>query len=179
MHKKHTIKRLINFTLAMVVVLSVFAAALPQSAQAAVCEEEYIVKPGETIGKIAKKYDTTINRLAKTNNLTSPYALTAGQTICIPDTSPASANATWTPTYTNANITIEGSAFKKSWPLILKVRENDTSDWYKLGKFTSDKNGVVDESFKTPKDLLSKPSVMVCVKDAGTDALTCKKVFRQ
>lgn len=175
--------RFATLTLCILVALSVLAAALPQPAQAAaspaVCAKTHVVKEGETIRRIANTYSMSVYRLAKANNLSSPYPLTAGQSLCIPEDPKLSSNFKWTATYTNDKVRIDGTGFKKQYPFVVRVRENDTSAWYKLGSAQSDRDGELSVSFNTPKDLQKKASIRVCLKDAGTDALVCKQVYRR
>lgn len=44
----------------------------------------YTIKRGDTLGKIAKKYNTTVNELAKINNIKDPNKIYAGKTLKIP-----------------------------------------------------------------------------------------------
>ena len=46
--------------------------------------EVYIVKSGDTLSKIASKYDTTYQELAKYNNIANPNIIKVGQEIIIP-----------------------------------------------------------------------------------------------
>lgn len=183
MHTERTLKRLFHAAFAVVAVLAILAAAVPAPAQAAfpaaTCDETYVVKAGETIYRIARKYGMTANRLAKTNNLEAPYTLTAGQTLCIPDVAPVNTNASWTATYTEGNVKIVGSGFKKDYPFIVRVRENDTATWYKLGRFSTDDDGEISETFKLPKAVAKLTALNVCLKSAVNDSLVCKRVFRR
>ena len=170
--------RLIGF----LVVLALVAALVPQPAQAAAsytCDKDYTVKAGESIYRIAREHKVTVYRLARANNLERPYKITTGDVLCIPNEPKASSSYTWSATYTNNKIEITGSSFKKTHPVIFKVRLNDSSPWVKLGKAVSDKNGKLDKDFKTPKDVMDKASIMVCLKDAVTDYLDCKLVWRR
>jgi hypothetical protein len=183
MHNKSLVYRIASLSLCIVVALSLVAAALPQPAQAASqaasCAKTHVVKDGETIYRIARTYSVSVGRLAKANDLESPYHLTAGESLCIPNTASSSVNAKWTATFTNGQIKVTGTGFKKDRPFVVRVRENDTSAWYKLGSIETDDDGELSETVKVHKDLLKKPSLMVCLKDAVTDGLQCKQVFRQ
>jgi LysM repeat protein len=46
--------------------------------------EKHRVKPGESLGSIAKKYHITVNQLMKLNKIKNPRALRPGQTLRIP-----------------------------------------------------------------------------------------------
>lgn len=75
----------------------------------------YTVVKGDTLSAIAKKYNTTYQKLAEYNGITNPNVISVGQKIKIPST--GSATSTWTPAvgdvvnftgtthYANANAT--------------------------------------------------------------------------
>ena len=44
----------------------------------------YQVKRGDTLGRVAKRFRTTVAALATLNNLRAPYLIRAGQTLVIP-----------------------------------------------------------------------------------------------
>ncbi len=44
----------------------------------------YIIKPGDTLYHIARKYDTTVHKIATANPSINPYNLTIGQKIVVP-----------------------------------------------------------------------------------------------
>ena len=58
---------------------------------------EVLVKPGDTLGELAERYGTTVERLMQLNGLRSPQDLWAGSRIQVPGASapsrPASASA--------------------------------------------------------------------------------------
>lgn len=47
-------------------------------------EDTYTVKPGDTLGAIAKRYSVTVKELAQRNNIDDPRRLRAGQVLVIP-----------------------------------------------------------------------------------------------
>jgi LysM repeat protein len=49
-----------------------------------VLEPDYTVQPGDTLGSIASRFNTTVNRIQALNNLASANALTVGQKLVIP-----------------------------------------------------------------------------------------------
>ncbi len=76
-------------------ILQVDSASAPQQ-EAGDDDEGYVhvVKPGETLFGIAKRYSIPLNELAKANNITNPGALRTGQRLRIPDVAkPDSADA--------------------------------------------------------------------------------------
>ncbi len=50
--------------------------------------ETYTIKPGDWLSKIAQRYGTTVEELAKANNIPNPDALEVGQVITIPQATP-------------------------------------------------------------------------------------------
>ena len=49
----------------------------------------YTVKSGETLGEIAERYNTSVNRLMQLNGISDPTALQAGSRIVVPGATPA------------------------------------------------------------------------------------------
>jgi LysM repeat protein len=182
MQMKRSISHLAHWTLIGVLMLSFLAAAVPQPVLAAspnaVCDKTHVVQGGETIYKIAKTYSISVNRLAVTNNIEKPYTLTVGQSLCIPGRATGAALAVWTATYSNNKVTITGSSFKKEYLFIVRVRENDTTAYYKLGQVKTSKAGELKESISVPKELQQATALNICLKDAFTDVLVCKRAFR-
>ena len=160
--------------------VSLLAGAFPSSALAAdaTCAKTHTVKAGESIYRISKDEDVPVNRIANANNLEAPYKLVVGQKLCIPGTPEASSNFKWTPTYDGNQVTVTGTNFKKTYPFFVKVRENDTSKFSKLGKAVTAKDGTMDFKKKVPSSLTDLPKVTVCLKDGRTNFLTCKLVYK-
>ena len=175
-------KKILHVTFALLVAFALLAASLPRPAQAAtsaVCKETITVKEGDTVNKLAKKYETTINKIARANNLEKPYVLTVGQTLCIPGERQPSSKYTWSAVLKNGQVTLSGEKFKKQHPFHVKVREDFSKPWFKLGKVTADKNGELEKKFTLPKSISNASSLYVCLKDGVTDYLDCKRVFKQ
>jgi LysM repeat protein len=59
--------------------------ASPNPAPAPTSDTVYIVKSGDTLSKIAAKYNTTYQKLAKYNNISNPNVISVGQKIKIPE----------------------------------------------------------------------------------------------
>lgn len=181
----HPSTRWLQISVSLLLILAVFTAMLPQPARAAAsepnstCAKTHTVKEGETLRRIARDHNVILNRLAKANNLTRPYNLTVGQVLCIPADPTVTGAGKFSVTFSNGKVRLEGTGFKKTYPFVVRVRENDTSKWFKLGTTQSDKNGKLSVSFNAPKELLNKASIIVCLKDGVTDGLVCKKVYRQ
>jgi LysM repeat protein len=175
-------KKIFHISIAVLVAFALLAAALPRPAQAAVnavCEKTITVQAEDTINKLAKKYETTVNKIARANDLEKPYVLTVGQSLCIPAERQPSSSYTWSAVLKNGEVTVSGEKFKKQHPFHIKVREDFDSPWYKLGKVTANKTGELDKEFKLPKAVVKANVLYVCLKDGVTDYLDCKRVFKQ
>jgi hypothetical protein len=182
MFVRSSIQRFAQVALAVMIAVAILAAALPRPAQAAVnatCEETITIKEGDTIYNLSKKYEVSVNKLARANDLEKPYTLTVGQKFCIPKVPAPSSDYKWNAVFKNGQIALAGEKFKKSHPFNVKVREVDQSTWYKLGKVVTDKNGKLAKTYKLPKDLTNVPALYVCLKDGVTDYLDCKRVVKQ
>lgn len=183
MHNKPLIHRIVTWLLSVTLIVSFLIFALPDPVQArdlqANCKKSYVVKPGESIYRIARNNEISVYRLAKANGLERPFSLSAGQALCIPAVPKPSSNFSWNATYSSDQIKITGTDFKKQHPFYIKVRENDLSRWYKLGNARSNRYGEMTVKLNMPKDLLKKYFLTVCLKDGITDYLYCKRVIKQ
>jgi hypothetical protein len=173
----------VSLLLATVLVVPLLLAVFSSPAQAATdpyCSEFYKVKSGENLREIAEKFDVTLNRLARANEVPKTYRPTAGEELCIPALVAFTSSTSWFATYDGTKITLEGSGFKKNYPMVLRSRLNDTERLITIARgISSDKSGELERSFKVPKDLVDKVSIIVCLKDGVTDGLTCKLVWRR
>jgi LysM repeat protein len=170
--------------LGILLALAVLAGMLPRPAMAAVtepfaaCDKTHTVKNSETIYRIARTYNVPVNRLAKANNLVYPYKISDGMVLCIPAEPKVTGAGKFTVSFKGEVIKIDGSGFKKQYTFFVRVRENDTSKWYKIGAVRSDRNGNLLVTLDVPKQLQNKPALNVCLKDGVTDGLVCKRVYR-
>ena len=181
MNTQNLAKNAFHLLLSSLIALSFVAAVLPATpalAADATCAETHTVKAGETIYRIAKDYDLTVNRLAKTNELVKPYTLTVGDVLCIPGTPDKSSNYSWTPTYNGSQVKITGSNFKKQYAFFVKARQDDTTPLKKLGKTVTSKTGTMDTKFSVPSNMRNLPNIKVCLKDGQTNFLDCRLVWR-
>ncbi|QOR46449.1 lytic transglycosylase domain-containing protein [Trueperella pecoris] len=66
------------------------AAPAPVAAPASsAASEVYVVKPGDTLGKIARAYKTTVAKLAADNAIANPNRISVGQRLTVGSTAPA------------------------------------------------------------------------------------------
>ncbi len=80
---------------------------------------QHKVKRGETLGKIAKKYRTTVSVIAELNNMSPRKTIRTGQYLTVPITTAGSAKSSYT--YSSKSPT----ASNNSSYFIYKVRRND------------------------------------------------------
>jgi membrane-bound lytic murein transglycosylase D len=79
----------------------------------------YVVKPGDTLSSIARRYDLDVSTLAKSNDIRSPYALSVGQRLMIP----ADKNST------RVVYTVKAGNSLADIAEIFSVRDDDIADW--------------------------------------------------
>lgn len=82
----------------------------------------YVVRAGDTLSSIARRYDLEVGTLAKSNDIRSPYTLSVGQRLLIP----ADKNATRVVYTVKAGNSLEDIAE------IFSVRDDDIMDWNDL-----------------------------------------------
>ena len=54
----------------------------------------YTIQAGDNLSKIAKAHNTTVEKLAKLNNITDPNRITAGDTLIFEEPKPAVSHTT-------------------------------------------------------------------------------------
>jgi membrane-bound lytic murein transglycosylase D len=79
----------------------------------------YVVKPGDTLSSIARRYDLEVGTLAKSNDIRSPYTLSVGQRLMIP----ADKNST------RVVYTVKSGNSLEDIAQIFSVRDDDIVDW--------------------------------------------------
>ena len=90
-------------------------------------EINYIVKKGDTLTKIASKYNTTYNKLATYNNISNPNKIYIGQIIKIPNS--------------NSNNNINPTAYVvKKGDTLTKIASKYNTDWKKI--YSKNKNKI-------------------------------------
>lgn len=88
-----TLRRIVP-VVSVVVLLLLLALPMAASAEtetvpsAAWCSAWYVIKPGDTLNKIAARYGTTASYLAKLNGIPNPDFIRSGRTICVKGTPP-------------------------------------------------------------------------------------------
>ena len=174
-----------GIALTVLMALSMVAAALPQLALAAAgltvtCAYQYTVKKSDTKSTIADAYGLKWWEIAKANNLPANPKPQVGQTLCIPSKNWA-ANAykgTMTASATGKNLIVTMSGFdtRNFWNVRVKDPSGGVSDYFKVGRIVAPEKGSVTGIYKLPQDLLKTPNLTVCVTNAPSSKVICKKI---
>jgi len=180
--------------LSLVLLLALAAAALPGDALAAGvlaeknpdCAYKYSVRIGDTLNKIADKYDMKWTDLVRANHMLEPYAVYVGQSLCIPDLENIvkKGNQAKEGQSVAANFLVwrNGdtlSVYTLNFPkenFVVKVRDGSYQDkgFDKIGLLRAPKGGQVTETFQLPERFNKLSYVTVCLKNQTTDAVTCR-----
>jgi len=180
--KARAITRLISILLA----LAFLAGALPQPVLAATCGKTYTVKSGDTLSGIALLYKLTVAELAAANNLTEPYTIYIGQVLCIPVASTTSSStsssgkASFSLALDGRFLVITTSNFPKRNLYYVRV----STGRFRQGPVISTVGRLMVRNkpgnvyiYKLPKELTDASYLMVCLKNAVTDANTCRSLY--
>jgi LysM repeat protein len=176
-----SIALLICFTLILTMLLTVF----PQSQAAAVaCAYKHKVQQGETLTYIANLYGISWTLIADANKLTAPYSVTPGMVLCIPE---AKQNPKVTPNSKKGakpvlqvssglnEVLVSVENFPKRTSYYVRVYPADRPVSYRLGVFTTNKEGDFTDWFKLPAYVRRTSTMTLCVKNAWNDAASCLK----
>ena len=171
--------------LSAILILALLVSALPRPASAAVvCKFEHTVEAGDTIQYLANLYNVDWTEIAEANDLLPPYTITVGQELCIPGgTAPAATQTAKddknppafdvVPSISHVYVSVENFAPKTSYYVRIFPRSADVS--YKIGVFTTNKEGDFADWFKIPGFVPRSAKMGVCVKNAWTDSVSCVK----
>ena len=150
------------------------------SAKSDSCKTTYSVKPGDTIYKIAKALRVPFRRLIVDNKLQPPYQLTTGQKLCISDKPQVNKNVQWTANYDGKTVVATGSGFEPSTPFLVKVKgQTHKPIFTTLGSTTTSSSGNLYAWYPVGADLEGQPAVKICLKQAQSSYITCKKVYKR
>jgi len=171
--------------LSAILILTMLVSALPQMPAAAVtCKFKHTVEAGDTIHYLAQLYSVTWEEIAEANDLLPPYTITVGQVLCIPGGSePAGTTKkdddgkeptlVVEPSLAHVFVSVENFQPKTSYYVRIFPRTQEVS--YRIGVFTTNKEGDFEDWFKIPAFVPRSPTMGVCVKNAWTDAVSCVK----
>lgn len=182
-------------TLLVIAILAAMLPAAPVSAQSN-CSKTHSVVSGETLSSIAAKYNISYLDLAQANDLKDPYTLYIGQSLCIPGTAAATAtsgssssSSTSTASASNSKdpnfvidiegkfLTVSTGNFPTQSSFFVRASEDrfPNMKWDKLGSIRTKKSGDVVRTFLLPRDLRDSSLLTICVKNATTDDVLCKR----
>ncbi len=176
--------------MSLVLLISLLISAVPQmQASAVTCKYKHTVAAGETLMVIGFLYTVDYLDIAKANNIQPPYAITAGQVLCIPSgTAPeGGASGTQTPnnnkktkasldiTINMGHVLVTVKSFTPRTPYYVRMYARNNGVSYRIGNFTTDKNGNWEGWIKIPLELPRERQMTVCVKNTWTDAVSCAR----
>lgn len=173
--------RLLTLTLALALLL---AATLPASpAQAKACRASVSVRSGDTLGKIAQKFNVAVKDLTSSNRLYAPsYSIYVGQKLCIPAEAGALAGI---PAYANAlaadfsarssggSLEIKTSNFPKNNSYYVKISGGGAQN-EKIGLLNTGTGGTKLLKLALEANLAKAAKLTVCLKNNMTDANICR-----
>jgi len=93
--------------------------AVPQQVAAAPCSKTYLAKRGDSWWSIARKSETTLNRVLKLNSAKTSTKILIGDEVCVPSQSTPVATTPDTPKYTQAEVI---QIIRDVWPDDLEER---------------------------------------------------------
>jgi LysM repeat protein len=182
---------------AILIALALIAGTLPLSASAATkCVAYYTVQEGDTTPKISKTFGLKWREIAKANDLELAWKPVPGTNLCIPaegsatsgtsgsgisttTSVPSDSNASFSAQAAGNKITITGAGFKNKQVFNVKVRDagQNSGGWVKVGLFKIPKNTTKTQSYVLPDALRDDLYLQICLKNASTDELICRKVL--
>jgi LysM repeat protein len=189
----HLSAKVLSVFLALALLVSVLPTG---SAAAQTCSNSYVVVAGDTISGIALKYGTTVEAMAAENNLSEPYTLIVGQSLCIP----SSATGTGSTTTTSTTSTTTSTTTKKV-PTISVIRYNNylsiemdnytkNTTYYitldrslrdyggrtRIGRIRTNKEGSGGMYYKLTRGWREEDLLYVCFKNVRNNSASCVQV---
>jgi LysM repeat protein len=180
------LQRAASLALTVLLSLALLAAALPQPAQAATnsnapCVTNYTVVKGDSTTSIARNFGLGWWEIAKANNLTKPYNLKVGQTLCIPPKGWAGQKVAGSMTAFAQGykliITVSGFDMRYIWAVNAKDTTGKVAGNYKVGQMVIPANTKMTQVFLLPTELLNAPYLTVCLKNLTTNDKVCRYII--
>lgn len=177
----------------VMLVLAVLAVTLFQTsaikpASAATCVKYHVVQAGDTLSNLAQTYGLKTEDLASANNLTSPYVIYIGQSLCIPASTTVTTGTTTTtttstskkPTLLILNFTrkvyIQVTNFPKNTTYY--VRAGNRAEWVRIGRLRTNKDGKATDVFNVPAVIDRTSNLDICLKNVLTEVVVCQTILR-
>jgi LysM repeat protein len=181
---KTKITRSITLLICVTIVLTLVLSVFPQSQAAAVtCKYKHKVQQGETLTYISNLYGISWTKIADANNMQPPYTVVPGQVLCIPEGEKTGTTTTTTkgakpvlqvsPSLSQVLVSVEN--FPKKTSYYVRVAPTNSPVSYRLGVFTTNKEGDFTDWFRLPAYARRSPVMTLCVKNVWTDAASCVK----
>ena len=195
--KAATTRRWFASGLALLILLSLLFIGSIQGVAAQSCSTQYKVQSGDTLSSIAVKYGTTVEEIAAANNLTAPYQIFVGQTLCIPAGTSVEATGTVSSTPSSKTgititpsglyvVTVKASKMAKNTPYYVRIysgHTRPTGQGTRLGYLKTDKNGDGTKSYGIPVKFYDNTSkkigkyITICLKNPWNDASHCQAIY--
>jgi len=179
------INRSILVLVSITLILTLVWSAIPQFQAAAVtCKYKHKVVQGETLTYISNLYGISWQKIADANKMLPPYAITPGQVLCIPEgektasstqTSKKGAQPKLDVVSGLNEVLVAVENFPKRTSYYVRVSPSDRPVSYRLGVFTTNKEGDFTGWFKLPLFVRRTSTMTLCVKNVWTDAASCLK----
>ena len=169
-----------SLILAIMVLALIFGLAAPlgQATAADTCTKHHTIEKGETLAKIAAKYETTWRYLAELNNIKDPNLIYAGKVICVatgtatttpkPTTTPGTPSASVpsfdiTRVVADKSITIKTANFPAGYTfnVLWGPTGNQGKDGIKSGTLASGKGGALTATLDIPAQVQGMSRIAV------------------
>lgn len=189
---KHQTMRVVTRLFSVMLVLAVLAVTLFQPsaikpAIAVTCAKYHVVQAGDTLSNLAQTYGVKIEDLASANNLTSPYVIYIGQSLCIPATTTVTTGTTTPTTSTSKKPTllilnftrkvyIQVTNFPKNTTYY--VRAGNREEWVRIGRLRTNKDGKATDVFNVPAVIDRTSNLNICLKNVLTEVVVCQTILR-
>lgn len=184
------------FILAAAVLVFTLAAAAFQPAQAAQvanCKTWYTVNGGDSLIKIAQKFETNWRTIAEINGLEEPYVIRSGQKLCIETTGATTGTIVSTPTATpttgtggtvapsnrvyassvqeDKSVTLRGQNLAKNTRYTVTLSKYGTATHVNsMGSVLTDAAGAFTVTYRIPKNLVDVAKISVAIRSSGDSA---------
>jgi len=180
-HRVGTARKSFGMLLSIFLILTILASLLPQSpAAAVVCKYKHKVLEGETLIYIGNLYQVYWLNIAKANNIQPPYNVAPGTILCIPggeDAGTAQTKKKKEPVLivssSMGHVLVSVENFSPKTTYYVRLYPSDRSLSYRIGHFTTNKDGDYTDWFKIPIWMHRTATMSVCVKNVWTDAVSC------
>jgi hypothetical protein len=179
------ITRSVTLIICLTLVLTLVLSVIPQSQAAAVtCKYKHKVQQGETLTYIANLYSISWDKIANANSMQPPYTVTPGQVLCIPEGEKNTTNTTTTKKGKEPILQVSSGLsmvlvsvenFPKRTSYYVRVSPAGNKVSYRLGVFTTNKDGEFTNWFKMPAYVRRSSVMTLCVKNVWTDTASCVK----